>query len=119
MLEKKRKLIKSVCIFSSFVVLLFMVCILVYPQSINVDTIFKKEIQTKVNYCNLEVPEFWKQANSNFYLTYSFKLNERNEIDDLIKIRDDIVGETKVMQCVESWEISGLPKETSFILSFK
>lgn len=79
----------------------------------------KKEIQTSITYCNLEVPAFWKEANSNFYLMYSLKVNEKGDLIEVKKIRDDVVGEQLVMQCIAGWKISGFPDKTNFVVSFK
>jgi hypothetical protein len=98
----------------------FVVSLLVSAQSKRDDTVqTKKTIQTAISYCNLEVPAFWKQANSNFYLMYSFKLNDKGESAEIKKIRDDVIGEEKVKQCVADWKISGLPENTELVVSFK
>lgn len=116
MFLNKRSLFKFMvlCVFS------LTVCLFAYSQS-KKDSMMqdKKEVQTTVAYCNLEVPAFWKQANSNFYLMYSFRVNEKGEAIEVKKIRDDVVGEEKVKQCISDWKISGLPNNMNLIVSFK
>lgn len=116
MFHNKRNLFRSMilCVFS------LAACLFAYSQS-KKDSMMqdKKEIHTTVAYCNLEVPAFWKQANSNFYLMYTFKVNEKGEAIEVKKIRDDIVGEEKVKQCITEWRISGLPDNADLTVSFK
>lgn len=50
---------------------------------------------------------------------YSFKLNDKGESAEIKKIRDDVIGEEKVKQCVADWKISGLRENTELVVSFK
>lgn len=99
--------------------LVFCICFIVYPQSKDSTLRANKEIRTTITYCNLEVPEFWKQANADFYLMYYFKVNEKGEISDIKKIRDDMVGEDKVAACITDWKIGGFSDNTELVVSFK
>lgn len=79
----------------------------------------KKEIQVTITYCNLELSNSWKLANLTFNSLYSFSVNEKGEIVDVKKIRDDFIGEEAVKSCLSKWRISGVPKKSTFVVYFK
>lgn len=112
--------LKSNKLINFSIVSLFCLCILAYSQSKNTSLPIKEQTRTTITYCNLEVPAQWKQANANFYLMYVFKINEQGEAIDIVKIRDDVVGEDKVKSCIAEWKIIGVSDASKdFTVSFK
>lgn len=77
----------------------------------------ERQPQTTIIYCNFDVPDVWRRANTNFYLMYSFKVNDKGEVTDIKKIRDDIVGEENVFPCISDWRMNGF-SNSEFIASF-
>lgn len=98
-------------------------CMLTYglTSTVNCQTKTEKqrEVLTSISYCNLELSENWKLANLSFNSVYSFNLNEKGDVIDIKKIRDDFVGEAKIKSCVSTWKILGVPNKNPFVVSFK
>jgi hypothetical protein len=78
----------------------------------------KKEVQTSITYCNLELSEGWKLGNLTFNSLYSFSVNEKGEVVDIKKIRDDFIGEEAVKSCISKWKITGVPNKSPFVVYF-
>lgn len=117
MLFKKLKFLKSIIAFLALTLGLYL---LAYSQSKSDSKLQeKKEIQTTITYCNLELSNGWKLANLTFNSLYSFSVNEKGEVVDLKKIRDDFIGEEAVKSCLSKWRISGVPEESPFVVYFK
>ena len=68
--------------------------------------------------CNLKVPDFWKNANASFYVMYTFILTENGSVGDLLKVRDDVVGEEEVKSCLSDWKLEGFPGRSNFAVTF-
>lgn len=79
----------------------------------------KRSIDVRSSYCVLPVTDFWKRANSSFYLMYSFKIDSDGNVLGLKKIRDDVVGLEHASKCVQNWKFSGLPEGSNFIVNFR
>jgi hypothetical protein len=78
----------------------------------------EKEAQTTITYCNLKLSEGWKLGNLTFNSLYSFRINEKGEVIEVKKIRDDFIGEEEVKSCVSKWKIVGVPCDSPFVVSF-
>jgi len=113
---------KELTFFKTAFALLTLICVLqiaTYSQMKSDSTIKEeKKVQTTITYCNLELSEGWKLANLNFTSLYSFSVNERGEVVDIKKIRDDFIGEEAVKACVSAWKISGFPDKSLFAVYF-
>jgi hypothetical protein len=117
MLFKKLKFLKSITALLTLTPGLYF---LAYSQSKSDSKLQeKKEIQTTITYCNLELSNGWKLANLTFNSLYSFSVNEKGEVVDVKKIRDDFIGEEVVKSCLSKWKISGVPEKSPFVVYFK
>jgi hypothetical protein len=90
-----------------------------YSQTEAINNSVKTEIKTTITYCDLEVPEFWKQANADFYVMYSFEIDRSGKIARVKAIRDEIVGQANVLACLANWSITGLPNVKQFAVVFR
>lgn len=117
MLYKNLSFFKSNAV---LLILLFGAYLFVYSQVKSDSTLKeKKEVQTTITYCNLELSKEWKLANLTFNSLYSFSVNEKGDVVDIKKIRDDFVGEKVVKSCVSNWKIKGVPDKSRFAVYFK
>lgn len=78
----------------------------------------ENEVQTTITYCNLSLPEKWKLGNLSFNSLYSFAVDEKGEITDIKKIRDNFIGEDSVKSCIAKWKILGFPENSQFSVYF-
>ena len=78
----------------------------------------KKEVQPTITYCNLELSNSWKLGNLSFNSLYSFNVNEKGEVVNIKKIRDNFIGEEEVESCISKWRIIGVPTKSPFTVYF-
>ncbi|GIU81260.1 MAG: hypothetical protein D6687_09500 [Acidobacteria bacterium] len=113
MLLKKLKFLESI---TALLILTLGLHFLAYLQS--KPELQKKEVQTTITYCNFDLSSGWKLANLTFNSLYSFSVNEKGEVVDIKKIRDDFIGEEAVKSCLSKWRITGVPEKSSFVVYF-
>lgn len=94
-------------------------CVLTGTSGNAQDSAGSKDIRVDISYCKLDVPRFWKQANSNFYLMYSFRIDQDGYVTALKKIRDEVVGFEVVQKCMESWRFMGLSEANVYVANFR
>jgi len=90
---------------------------IVRTQSANIDS--NKDIETSISYCNFNVSRGLKLANLSFNSLYTFKVDEKGEIIEIKKIRDDYIGEEIVKPCIMKWKIKGFSNNSIFGVSFE
>ena len=74
----------------------------------------RPDVRVSIGFCDLDVPQFWKQANADFYVMYAFNIDSGGKVVKLNKLRDDVVGVARVRECVENWRIEGIDTSRSF-----
>ncbi|CAN5415930.1 hypothetical protein BH10ACI3_BH10ACI3_06970 [soil metagenome] len=88
-------------------------------ENMPTERISGEELRTTIEFCNHDVTKFWKQANSSFYITYSFSLDDTGKAVSIKKLRDEVVGEKQVKACFSKWTLNGFKSGTNFIVTFK
>jgi hypothetical protein len=78
----------------------------------------QKKIQTTITYCTPEIAKHWKLANLTFNSLYSFRINEKGEVIEITKLRDDFIGEEAVRSCLAKWRIVGVSGKSPFVVYF-
>ncbi len=106
-------------IFPFFLIIIFGVSFLIYSQKkINSQSDKEIPVQTTVTYCSLYLSDKWKLGNLSFNSLYSFSINNKGEIINIKKIRDNFIGEDSVKSCLEKWKFLGFPENSQFSVYF-
>jgi len=78
----------------------------------------QQKIQTTITYCTPDIAKHWKLANLTFNSLYSFRINEKGEVIEITKLRDDFIGEEAVRSCLAKWRIVGVSRKSPFVVYF-
>lgn len=104
---------------AAFLVCIFGVTYFTYSQvKPNTSLPKENEVQTTITYCDLSLSEKWKLGNLSFNSLYSFAVDDKGEIKDIKKIRDNFIGEDSVRSCIAKWKILGFPENSRFSVYF-
>jgi hypothetical protein len=81
-----------------------------------------QEINTDVDFCQLALPEWLKQANASFYLIVTFQLDKDGRPINIKRLDGELskhVAEAAVIACVKRWTITGLPPNAKIVATWR
>jgi hypothetical protein len=77
-----------------------------------------QKVKAKITYCTPNLANHWKLANLTFNSLYSFRINEKGEVIEITKLRDNYIGEESVKACLATWKIVGVSGKSPFVVYF-
>lgn len=75
-------------------------------------------ISCDIDFCHFQVPRHIKDGNFNFYIVYSFKLNETGHPTEISKIRNAYVPDEQILSCLRGWRLEGFENGAVLFVSF-
>jgi len=75
-------------------------------------------ISCDIDFCHFQVPRHIKDGNFNFYIVYSFKLNETGHPIEISKMKNEYVPEEQILSCLRGWSLEDFENGAVFSVLF-
>ena len=75
-------------------------------------------IASDIAFCQFEVPRYVKEGNFNFYVIFTFSLDEEGRPSAITKLKNDYVRDEEVKSCLRDWRLEGFSEAAMISVSF-